>query len=291
MTRPMGIGMLLLALLPALAFAAAQEEPPLPLMPSEIAGAPPPLPVIEGVGAPAEPDLPELPALPGLPDLPDIGGGTGPAEPGLPALPDMPEVGESAPEPQPPEATWSERLDEQLGKLPIPLHGFWEARVGPRIVHDPYVSRSATLGETRLRLETDPYWHGVQVNVKADLLWDAVVREALVEMREANISLAPLDFMDVKVGRQILTWGTGDLLFINDLFPKDYVSFFIGRDLEYLKAPSDALKLSFFNRLANLDVVYTPQFDPDVFFTGKRLSYYNPLVGGRAGENARLRTE
>ena len=50
----------------------------------------------------------------------------------------------------------------------------------------------------------------------------------------------------------------GDLLFINDLFPKDWVSFFVGRDDEYLKAPSDSLKASFFNELFNLDFVYTP---------------------------------
>ncbi len=62
----------------------------------------------------------------------------------------------------------------------------------------------------------------------------------------------------ITLGRQILTWGTGDLVFINDLFPKDWVSFFIGRDVEYLKAPSDALKVSAFSSWANLDLVYTP---------------------------------
>jgi hypothetical protein len=93
--------------------------------------------------------------------------------------------------------------------------------------------------------------------------------------------------MDVKVGRQILTWGTGDLVFLNDLFPKDYVSFFIGRDIEYLKHPSDALKISFFRDIANLDLVYVPQFDPDNYITGDRLSYYNPLVGGITGRNLR----
>jgi hypothetical protein len=277
-----GMATLFLALLAALGSAAAQEEPPLPVMPAPAQEAPPPLPAMGGGASEPEPGPPSLPELPGL------GGSGAPSEPALPALP---QGAEPEAKPQEPERTWSDRLDEQLARLPFPLHGFWEARVGPRIVGDPYESRSATLGETRLRLESDPYWGGVQVNVKADLLWDMVLRRALVEMREANVSFAPFDFMDVKVGRQVLTWGTGDMIFINDLFPKDYVSFFIGRDIEYLKAPSDALKLSFFNRLANLDVVYTPQFDPDVFVTGKRLSYYNPLVGGRAGESTRLRTE
>jgi hypothetical protein len=78
--------------------------------------------------------------------------------------------------------------------------------------------------------------------------------------------------MDVKLGRQILTWGTGDLIFINDLFPKDWISFFIGRDTDYLKAPSDAIKVSLFGEQANLDIVYTPQFDSDRFIEGRCLA-------------------
>jgi hypothetical protein len=140
-------------------------------------------------------------------------------------------------------------------------------------------------------LETHPWIESVQLNLKADLLYDAIVDGGSIEFREANIAFSPFPFMDVKAGRQILTWGTGDLLFLNDLFPKDYVSFLSGRDVEYLKAPSDALKVSLFSDLANLDVVYTPQFDPDVYVTGDRLSYYNPLAGTTVGEGMKLRAD
>jgi hypothetical protein len=97
--------------------------------------------------------------------------------------------------------------------------------------------------------------------------------------------------MDVKVGRQVLTWGTGDLLFINDMFPKDWQSFFIGRDVEYLKAPSDAAKVSLFSDFANIDIVYTPQFDPDDFISGERISYWNSNMSSRAGRNAIQHTD
>jgi hypothetical protein len=188
----------------------------------------------------------------------------------------------------PEEKTFSDYLDEELARLPFPVHGFLEARAGPRISSDPDISERFTLGETRLQLETHPWIESVQVNLKADLLYDFVVDGGSIEFREANIAFSPFDFMDVKAGRQILTWGTGDLLFLNDLFPKDYVSFFIGRDVEYLKAPSDALKVSVFSDLANLDVVYTPQFDPDIYVTGERLSYYNPTAGTIVGEGMQL---
>jgi hypothetical protein len=92
--------------------------------------------------------------------------------------------------------------------------------------------------------------------------------------------------MDAKFGRQINTWGVGDLLFVNDLFPKDWNAFFIGRDDEYLKAPSDAAKVALFGDWANLDIVYTPRFDSDRFIDGRRVSYWNSGLGRLAGRDA-----
>jgi hypothetical protein len=90
----------------------------------------------------------------------------------------------------------------------------------------------------------------------------------------------------VKAGRQILTWGTGDLLFINDLFPKDWQAFFSGRDEEYLKAPSDAVLVSLFPSFANIDIAYTPRFDSDRYISGERFSYWSPLAGDTVGREA-----
>jgi hypothetical protein len=73
---------------------------------------------------------------------------------------------------------------------------------------------------------------------------------------------------DIKVGQQILTWGTGDYVFLNDLFAKDFQSFFAGRDDDYLKAPSLSLKVSGFFDLANVDFVVTPKFTPDTYING-----------------------
>ena len=69
-------------------------------------------------------------------------------------------------------------------------------------------------------------------------------------------------------------------MFLNDLFPKDFVSFFAGRDDEYLKAPGDSLRVSHFNPLVNVDFVWTPDFEPDVYLTGERFSFFSPLAGG-----------
>jgi len=224
-----------------------------------------------------EPSLP-----PGL--FPDA-----PSDTGEPRLPEGLEA-ESTPEAE------TSPTEEKKEEFPdgLDLSGFWETRGGVRTQHDDH-EKDASIGETRFQLETEASWENVTLKLTTDLLYDAVLDrhsvnlkrgEGVFDLREAWVGLSPVSFMDVKIGRQILTWGTGDLLFLNDLFPKDWQSFFIGRDEEYLKAPSDAIKLSLFGDLANLDVVFTPRFNADRFIQGRRLSYYNQMLGGRAGRDA-----
>jgi len=174
--------------------------------------------------------------------------------------------------------------------LPIEVHGFYETRSGTRLRKDKY-EKDISIMEDRLQLDLSSYPDWGDLKVKGDVLADWAAERADFDLREANIFVSPFDFMDMKVGRQILTWGTGDLIFINDLFPKDWQSFFIGRDNEYLKAPSDALKTSLFGYWANLDIVYIPQFDPDRHIDGTRLSYWNSNLGRLAGEDAVIHTD
>jgi hypothetical protein len=166
----------------------------------------------------------------------------------------------------------------------IDLYGFVEVRNGWRLQHDPY-EKEASLAEARLQLDLSKDLGWGVLKLKNDFGADLITEEGFSELREANLLFSPHPIMDAKIGRQVITWGTGDLLFINDLFPKDWVSFFIGRDDEYLKAPSDAVKLSFFPEAFNLDLVYTPEFDPSRYIDGSRLSYWNGVLGRTAGRD------
>jgi len=243
---------------------AAQDEPPLP----------------EGLGKKKQ----EEPALPeGL-------GGEKQDEPTLPE--GLDEKKEPATEAAPESGGFP-------ASLPFDLNGFVEGRAGYRTRPDPH-EKDMSIGEARLQLELAKQWTGAALHLTADFLYDHVTDrhdariesgEGWLDLREANIVFSPLAFMDVKAGRQVLTWGTGDLLFINDLFPKDWNSFFSGRDTEYLKAPSDAVKGSFFSNIANLDVAYTPRFDPDRFIDGERISYWNGSLGRLAGRDAVVRAD
>jgi hypothetical protein len=180
--------------------------------------------------------------------------------------------------------------DSFLSRLPIETHGFYEIRGGYRLQNDKY-EKDMSIMENRLQLDLSSYLDWGDLKFKGDFIGDLVEEQADFDLREANLFSRPTDYMDLKVGRQILTWGTGDLIFINDLFPKDWESFFIGRDSEYLKSPSDAAKLSLFGDWANLDIAFTPQFDPDRFIDGRRISYWNSNLGRTAGQDAIVHTD
>ncbi|MCG8549995.1 MAG: hypothetical protein MI799_06305 [Desulfobacterales bacterium] len=157
---------------------------------------------------------------------------------------------------------------------PVELNGFLEFRAGCRIQDDPRQKQTSVL-ESRLQAELFTYTSWAEFKYKGDLWADGITEKGEYDTREAWMFARPSDVLDIKIGRQVLTWGTGDLVFLNDLFPKDWQSYFIGRDSEYLKAPSDAVKVSFFTSFANVDLVYTPRFDPDRYITGEYVSYWN----------------
>ena len=179
--------------------------------------------------------------------------------------------------------------------FPLSLSGFFSLSGGARVQEDPDQKRSP-LGEARLQMRVEGSWlpMSLKTAVAADFIFDAIVDEyepnletgmGAVDLREASIAASPTEWADLKVGRQVLTWGTGDLLFINDLFPKDWNAFLIGHDMEYLKAPSDAVKLALFSDVANLDIVYTPRFDADRFPDRRRLSSWDPMTQDVVGRD------
>lgn len=255
-------------------------------------------------GAWAQDSAPELP--PGLrPDKteetkpePELPPGLGtPARESQPALPPGLGGSEEAPDTAQPELPpglggdqpAETETDVDIERQPLTIHGFWDARGGVRLFEDSVQSSDPILGESRLQLETNREIASVRFEYAGDFIVDTILDEVDYDLRKLRIIGRLGERIDYSVGRQVLTWGTGDLLFINDLFPKDWQSFLAGRDVEYLKAPSDSVKLSWFGNAFNVDLVYTPEFEPDRFITGERISFYNPMLGRRAGEDDEVR--
>ena len=173
---------------------------------------------------------------------------------------------------------------DEWNDVPLEIHGFTEAAFGSRVTADPLQPNDFLLGEVRFRLDLSHFSDAAWMSVKTDLIADGISESVDIDIREALVALPVAEWLDVRAGRQVLTWGTGDFVFLNDLFSKDFVSFFIGRDDEFLKAPSNSVKLTFYSTLANVDLVWTPLFEPDRFITGERLTFFDRSVPALVSE-------
>lgn len=114
--------------------------------------------------------------------------------------------------------------------------------------------------------------------VRGDVLYDAVVKGLDGDLREAYAGYASGP-VDLGLGRQIVTWGAGDLFFISDVFPKDWDSFFSGRPMEYLKLGVDAFRIRYSSDALSADFLAIPFFTPDIVPSAERFSFVNPLSG------------
>jgi len=182
---------------------------------------------------------------------------------------------------------WEDEAWETEGEAST-WSGFIEAGLGSRFNEDPLLSARGTLQELRLRAEAEWLPGKLVVGFKGDAGYDGIEDTIYGELRDLTVAFTIGDSTDVKIGRQVQTWGTGDLVFLNDLFPKDFVSFFAGRDDEYLKAPGDAVRLTHYSDSLNVDLVWTPVFEPDVYLTGERFSFFSPVAGGSVAPMPRL---
>ncbi|MBY6186061.1 hypothetical protein KUV89_05440 [Marinobacter hydrocarbonoclasticus] len=178
------------------------------------------------------------------------------------------------------EDDWGDDWGEEMVSPWQPVSGFVEGGYGGRLQSDGAGLPRQTLSEARARLETGYRSESLSGDLRADLRYDDLVEGWELDIRELSVGFALGERIDMKVGRQVLTWGTGDFLFLNDLFPKDWQAFFTGLDDEYLKAPVNAVKASYFGQYANLDLAWMPRFESDNYLNGERLSFYNPAAGG-----------
>ena len=168
------------------------------------------------------------------------------------------------------------------------IGGFLEGLVAPRVVQSSASDNEFVAAEARFRLNLDATHEIASARFRGDVYADGVDSRVWFDIRDASIFVRGGSWFSMRFGRQVLTWGTGDFLFLNDLFPKDFNSFFIGRADEYLKAPSNSIQTTFMMKKVGLDLIWTPIFAPDRFINGERLSFFNPLTGQIQGDRSPL---
>jgi len=163
----------------------------------------------------------------------------------------------------------------------LEFDGFVQGNYSGRLSDTPCPSGTSCdflLAEERVQLKLDGFSEdGVAAfAARVDFFHDGVLNHFEAEIRELYLDLIG-DHVGVRIGRQIVTWGTGDLLFINDIFPKDWVALFTGRPLQYLKIGSDAVKIDLFPAIFSAEIVVVPFFESDRLPMGDRLIIADPL--------------
>lgn len=168
-------------------------------------------------------------------------------------------------------------------KPTLEFHGFLLGTVSGRTAGErPPRGKNSdfVLGEERVRLDLSGATASGEATfqAKGDLFHDAIANRFDVDLREGYAGYSR-DILDLRLGRQIVTWGTGDLFYVNDVFPKDWNSFFSGRPLEYLKLGVDGIRAQVSSNAVNADFLAIPFFTPDTLPSPNRFFVFDPTSG------------
>lgn len=134
-----------------------------------------------------------------------------------------------------------------------------------------------TFSELRAQLKADyatnDNTHSFAANL--ELVQDFVFGQTRARARELYWDWTK-DAIQLRAGRQMITWGTGDMLFINDVFAKDWNAFFGGMPMDFLKRPTDAIKFDFYPDNTTIETVIA-RFDEDHLPEMRRFELKSPL--------------
>lgn len=144
----------------------------------------------------------------------------------------------------------------------LSLHGFLQGNYSVNTIYSNPDGGDFKLAEERLQLKLAASNGPFRVFLKNDAFYGHADNKARLELREGYLDFTSSAW-DIRVGRQMITWGVGDLVFINDVFPKDFDAFFSGRPLEYMKKGVDGAKISIYPPFASFDIIAIPFFTPN----------------------------
>ncbi|HLG18229.1 MAG TPA: DUF1302 family protein [Bdellovibrionota bacterium] len=165
------------------------------------------------------------------------------------------------------------------GKSPFQFHGFFLGALSGRLTGESPPGSDGgdfVLAEERVRLDLQGAFSSAFLQIKGDAFHDAIQNEVHGDLREAYAGYAEGP-VDLRFGRQIVTWGVGDLFYVNDVFPKDWESFFSGRPMEYLKLGVDGFRTQIFSSAVNVDLLVIPFFTPDRLPSAQRFFFFDPF--------------
>ncbi|MDZ4261009.1 MAG: hypothetical protein U1B30_01585, partial [Pseudomonadota bacterium] len=138
------------------------------------------------------------------------------------------------------------------------VNGILQSHTAARMHTDSCDSNDCEIPFSELRAQlkadyaTNDNAHSFTANL--ELVQDFVFDETSARARELYWDWTK-DAIQLRTGRQMITWGTGDMLFINDVFAKDWNAFFGGMPMDFLKRPTDAIKFDFYPGNTTIETV------------------------------------
>jgi len=158
----------------------------------------------------------------------------------------------------------------------VSIHGFIQGNYSADVAKSNPDGGDFKWAEERLQLKLDANKEPFHFFLKADAFYDHIDNKADIELREGYVDYTDKKW-DLRAGRQVITWGAGDLIFINDIFPKDYESFFSGRPMEYLKKGIDGVKIGAYPEFASFEFIVIPVFEPNNYTDARRFYMFDPM--------------
>jgi hypothetical protein len=174
----------------------------------------------------------------------------------------------------------------------VSLHGFAQGNYSVNTDTSNPDGGDFKWAEERLQIKLDASKDSMRLFLKTDILYDHVDEIDGVELKEGFVDFTA-EKWDARIGRQVITWGLGDLIFINDIFPKDYEAFFSGRPMEYLKKGVDGVKIGMYPSFVSAELIVIPFFEPNNFPDPKRFHMFDPMpsVTNRKKEEPSTKTD
>lgn len=160
----------------------------------------------------------------------------------------------------------------------VSLHGYVQGNYSLNTAGDNPDGKDFKWSEERAQVKLEAVADPFRLFVKGDAFHDDIDDNFGLELREGFADYTAGRW-DARVGRQVITWGVGDLLFINDVFPKDYEAFFSGRPMEYLKKGVDGAKVGLYPGFVSVELIAIPSFEPNNYPDPNRFWMYDPMPG------------
>ena len=164
----------------------------------------------------------------------------------------------------------------QEDELSLQLNGFVDSYHALQVERPHKIMSS----RTRLRLEMRANYGEASLFSSVNLAYNSLIKEQSgAFLREAYFDYAG-KYLEVKAGRQIVTWGVADGLRITDLIsPMDYTEF-MANDYDDIRVPVNAIDLKYPGESFSAEVVFVPVPEYFVIPTNDGNPWQMPVPNG-----------